>query len=113
MKSLKPNDLGKRFLVEESQRISITSYIRTAQEKLKGVLITAEIEVGNTHIELVQSKTAFGGTRYWFKCPLCERRAGMLYIHPFNAILGCRACLNLEYRSRRYKGMVENNKIKG
>jgi hypothetical protein len=44
----------------------------------------------------------------WFKCPLCGSRVGVLFRHPAANTVGCRRCLKLEYRKRRYKGMVEN-----
>src|SRR5258708_774898 len=107
MKSLHPYHSGKQILVEDCQRVSISAYLRKAREKLKKELVTAEIEMGNLNIELTPSKTAFNGVRYWFKCPLCDHRVGTLFVHPLTSAIGCRKCLGLEYRSRRYKGMVE------
>jgi hypothetical protein len=107
MKTLKPYNSGKQILVEDCQQVSISTYLNKAKEKLKKELVAAEIEMANLHIELTPSKTAFGGIRYWFKCPKCVRRAGTLFVHPLTGAIGCRKCLSLEYRSRRYKGMVE------
>jgi hypothetical protein len=106
MKTFNPNDSGKvKMLVDECQRISITAYMKRAMPKLKNALLTAEIEMDNKVIELTPSKTAFGGIRFWFKCPKCSNRAGTLFVHPLSQEIGCRKCLDLEYRSRRYKGM--------
>lgn len=108
MKTFNPNDLGKdKMLVEQCQRISITAYMKKAMPKLKSALLTAEIEMDNRIIELTPSRTAFGGVRYWFKCPINSCRAGALFVNPITHEIGCRQCLNLEYRSRRYKGMIE------
>ena len=107
MKSLKPYNLGEKILVENCQKISITNYLRKAKEKLKETLITTEMELGNLSIELTPSKTRFSGTRYLFKCPQCKDRVGTLFVHPLTHEIGCRECLKLEYRSRRYKGMIE------
>ena len=107
MKPLSPYNSGKPILVEDCQRVSISAYLRKAKEKLKKTLVTAEIELGNLTIELTASKTSFDGTRYWFKCPQCARRVGTLFVHPLTSAIGCRKCLGFEYRSRRYKGMVE------
>ena len=107
MKSLSPYNSGNKFLVEDCQRVSISAYHRKAMEKLKGTLIATEIEMGNLSVELIPSRTAFNGIRYWLKCPKCSRRVGVLFVHPLKGELGCRKCLNLEYKSRRYKGMVE------
>jgi hypothetical protein len=107
MKSLDSNDSGKKLLTEDCQKLSISTYLRKVKEKLKDTLITAEIKLENLVIELTPSKTNFDGTRYWFKCPHCHERVGTLFVHPLTSIIGCRKCLNLEYKSRRYKGMIE------
>jgi RecJ-like exonuclease len=110
MKTFNPNDSGKeKTLVDECQRISITAYMKRAMPKLKNALLTAEIEMDDKNIELTPSKTVFGGVRYWFKCPQCRGRVGTLFVQPLSHEIGCRKCLGLEYRSRRYKGMVENS----
>jgi hypothetical protein len=111
MKTLRPYNSGKRILVEDCQRVSISAYLRKAKEKLKKTLVAAEIELGDLSIELAASKTAFGGTRYWFRCPKCAGRAGTLFVHPLTGAIGCRKCLGLEYRSRRYKGMIESRLV--
>ena len=107
MKSSKPYHSGSSVLVEDCQRVSISTYLRSAREKLKKELIAAEIKLADLTIELTPSKTSFEGTRYWFKCPLCGSRTGTLFVHPLTSAIGCRKCLGLEYRSRRYKGMIE------
>jgi hypothetical protein len=40
----------------------------------------------------------FGGVRWWFACPRCERRCAKLYLRS-NAGLLCRVCQDLTYRS--------------
>jgi RecJ-like exonuclease len=109
MKTFDPNNSGKiKMLVEECQCISITAYMKQVMPKLKNALLTAQIEMDNRVIELTPSKTAFGGIRFWFKCPKCGERVGTLFVHPLSSEIGCRKCLGLEYRSRRYKGMIED-----
>ena len=105
---MKPIDFGKTFLVEECQKISISAFSRTAKARLKETLLSSEIEVAGVKLELTTSPVHFGGTRYWFKCPLCSKRVGTVFIHPLNAQTGCRTCLGLDYRKRRFKGMLEN-----
>lgn len=109
MKPLSPNDLGRKFLVEECQRVVVGNYVKVAGRKLKEALLCSELGVDNLSISLTTSRTAFGGTRYWFSCPSCTARVGVIHVHPLTQQLGCRRCLNLEYRKRRYKGMVEND----
>ena len=105
---MKPNDLGKKYLVEECQKIEINSFLRKAKRKLREVLINSELSFKGMVIELLISKTGFGGVRYWFKCPQCGHRVGTLFTNAISRNLGCRECLGLEYKKRRYKGMIEN-----
>ena len=106
---MKPNDLGKIFLVEECQKISMNTFSAQAKKKLKETLLLSQIEVMNRNIDLTTSDMHFGGVRHWFKCPMCQRRVGTLFVHPVSHKVACRGCLGLEYRKRRYKGMVENS----
>jgi hypothetical protein len=101
------NDLGKTFLVEECQKITMREYLARARSKLKETLLASEVSAFDIPISFTVSRTGFGGTRHWFACPVCGRRAGVLFVHPISHQIGCRTCLGLEYRARRYKGMVE------
>lgn len=109
MKTLNPNDLGKKYLVEECQKIRIEDFLKVYRNKLKELILTSELEVSGLKIELSISKTCYNGIRFWFRCPLCEKRVGVLLKHPLTNKIGCRRCLNLEYRKRRYKGMIETS----
>lgn len=109
MKPLNPNDLGRKFLVEDCQRIRISDFLKSYRSKLKELIVNSELEALELKIDLATSKTCFNGIRFWFKCPLCNKRIGLLFKHPITNQIGCRQCLNLEYRKRRYKGMLENN----
>ena len=106
MKSLNPNNLG--LLVEECKKIKISDFLKKSKVGLKEALIKSELEIDGLSIELKTSKTGYNGVRFWFKCPLCGLRAGVLFRHPVNEAIGCRQCLKLEYRKRRYKNMIEN-----
>lgn len=103
---MKPSDFGKIILVEECQKISISPFIKRAKDRLKEVLLASEIETSKMRLELTTSMVGFGGKRYWFKCPMCQRRVGVVFIHPIDAEVGCRTCLRLKYRKCRYKGMM-------
>ena len=48
-------------------------------------------------INFVETKCNYGGTRWWFECPKCQRRCAKLYEKRDNFY--CRMCLNLEYAS--------------
>lgn len=107
---MKTNDFGKTFLVEECQKITMNTYISRVRTRLKETMLSAELAVFDTPIGFTTSDTGFGGTRHWFVCPLCTKRKGVLFTHPISRDIGCRVCLGLEYRARRYKGMIEENK---
>jgi len=40
------------------------------------------------------------GRRWWYTCPACNRRAGVLHLPPGEVFFGCRSCHDLSYRSR-------------
>lgn len=108
MKIIPPNDLGiNKFLVEDCWGISINIFLNNYKQKMKEIFLASEIELNGLKLDLITSKTNFNGTRYWFKCPICHTRIGSIYKHPLADLIGCRKCLNLEYRKRRYKGMIE------
>jgi hypothetical protein len=56
-------------------------------------------------VQLRTHRTRFGGSRWWFICPLirygiaCNRRVGNLYLPPNRRYFGCRHCHGLTYRS--------------
>ena len=106
--SLPPYDLGSNFLVAENcQRLSIDEILRQATKTLRRRLVEAQIEALGISIQLTTSKTTFHGERFWFICPICSKRKGMLYKHPENSLIGCMTCLKLKYKKQRYRGMVE------
>jgi len=107
MKTLNPNDFGKNILVEDCQKIKIKDFLKVCRTELKRMILSSEIEMMGTNIDLTTSKTCFNGTRFWFVCPLCHRRVGVLFTHPITNNIGCRTCLRLDYGKRRYKGMIE------
>lgn len=51
-----------------------------------------------------------GGVRYWWRCPRCERRAGVVYFAEvpsyfgLSLFTGCRICLGLTYASQAKRG---------
>ena len=100
---IKPNDLGE--IIENCQKIRIDDFVREVNKRLKKELLKSSIEVLGVTILLTTSKTRFGGIRYWFLCPLCNKRRGVSYSK--SSKIGCRVCLGLKYRKQRYNGMVE------
>lgn len=105
MKSINPNGFGEKLLVEQCQKLDISELLKQYRSQLKVSALSTEIM--GVPVKLAPSKTRFNGTRYWFSCPLCSTRVRILYQHPLSELVGCRNCLNLDYRKRRFKGMAE------
>lgn len=57
-------------------------------------------------VSLVTTPCNFGGVRYWFGCPSCGRRVGVLYLAPGDVYFRCRHCNNLSYHSRSRCGIA-------
>jgi hypothetical protein len=64
----------------------------------------------NYSVRLTQTTCNYGGSRWWFVCPLsingrfCGRRCRFLYL-PFGAdYFGCRKCYDLAYDSQQQSG---------
>ena len=56
-------------------------------------------------VRLEEMSCHFGGSRWWFACPLCGRRAGKLYKSPENDRFACRECLGVYYLCQRENAM--------
>jgi len=58
----------------------------------------------------------FGGRRWWFRCPGCDRRARKLYRSTGRILFGCRVCLSLGYESqqgdRKHRLMLKVSRLK-
>lgn len=104
---INPNDLGE--ITENCQKIKIDDFVRRVNKRLKKELLKLSIEALGITISLTTSKTRFRGVRYWFLCPLCNKRRGVLYSR--NNQIACRVCLGLKYKKQRYKEMVESTLI--
>ena len=111
MKLMNPNNFGKKQLVENCRQLRINELLRLYNRRIKEELLNSTVETQQVDINFTTTKTGFGGIRFWFECPICQKRKGVLYIHPISQDLGCRGCLNLDYRKRRYKGMIEAKQL--
>lgn len=109
LKTMKPNDFGRIFLVEECQRIEMKTLLQNTKEQLKHTLLQSEVEANGVPSKILTSETGNGGRRYWFSCPECQKRKGVLFVHPLSQRVACRECLRLRYRKQAKKGMVEGN----
>lgn len=58
----------------------------------------------------------FGGVRWWFICPKCERRCAKLHLPAMGSLFLCRLCHDLSYdscNSKKVKGYTTNQLAKG
>jgi len=99
--NLKPIQYEK-FAVEECEGININELIRRIKNSLKEALLKVELEGLGNDIKLTTSRTGNGGERYWFFCPKCNRRVGVLYKPPGSSSFLCRECYNLQYGMAKY-----------
>ncbi len=53
----------------------------------------------NLRIPFDRTRPNYGGSQWWFRCPGCNRRVGVLYMPDERADLACRTCHDLTYRS--------------
>lgn len=103
------NVSGRKILVEQCPKIELTEILSEARKRLIPAMMEHLAYVDGFPVEFTTSELSHGGRRMWFKCSFCGSRSGVLYKHPLDGRVGCRNCLQLEYRSRRYKGMLEND----
>ena len=108
---MSPNDFSKKLLTEQCQKIKISDFVKSSKEQLKEVLLRSSLEAEGYNVLLSRSKTGFGGSRFWFSCPLCNKRIGVLYKHPVSQILACRTCLGLDYRKHRDGKLTESSSL--
>ncbi len=124
--------LGMRFnthrtkaFVEERKSISTRMFVFKTMQKIPDQGISIDLHGVNTlvmpdhikichnnghdmralRISLAQSKTNYGNSRYWMRCPNpeCQKRCGKLYLCRLAdgmPVFLCRTCLNLAYRSQ-------------
>lgn len=104
-----PNDLGDFFdlcaVSENLRKLDINELVKQSRLGFKRTLISSLLDADGIKIEFQTSKTRFGGERFWFTCPLCSSRKGVLY--EVNSFVGCRQCLGVKYKKQRFKGMIE------
>ena len=94
-----------RPLVEDYKRIRVgrvlATYGKPAWDDSAAVHVC---RISNAlRFVMLPSTQCLGGVRWWFPCPGCQKRCGVLY-RPASGrklALRCRRCWNLGYRSQR------------
>jgi hypothetical protein len=92
-----PEQLGLR-------RIDLADYARAKKLTASDVLKVSTFPKGGSAIEtfvhLAETRTCFGGQRFWLQCPKRIRRRRVLFVAPQGRI-ACRRCFRLRYFDER------------
>ena len=86
--------------LSDYKQISINSfndYIRTSQPNHLAFSYSHRNKSYNYNVELLKTKCNYGGYRYWFACPKCSRRVGVLYCA---GLYVCRHCIGANYQTQ-------------
>jgi len=82
--------------------ISSISYVFLPKDGTEPMLVLS-YKIGHVAVHepvsLQKTNPHFGGNRWWFTCPICEKRRGKLYIRAKGHHFACRKCYDLKYRS--------------
>ena len=100
---------GQRFTWRDEQgevAASINVLVDMAGEPCPTARFQYTVEIDGVRREvdlrmtLTQTPTRNGGRRWWYTCPACKRRVGVLHLPPGEMFFACRSCHDLSYRSR-------------
>ena len=86
-------DIGSCNLSVDYNNTQVT-FSYTATDRWSG-----EVKEKNYSVNLLTTPCNLGGVRYWFQCPFCYRRMGVLFLFDTNDF-ACRKCVRLAYKSQ-------------
>lgn len=91
-----------RQTLNDHGKLSIKDYKEQLKEKPGAELVTVDYQMSNgdkgrQEITVTTTPCTYGGKRYWWACPQCERRAAVLY---FKGGYRCRHCTGLPYKTQ-------------
>lgn len=95
-----------KILVEQCQKIKINEIVRDVKIEMMNLHLKEKISLLNQNIEITQTQCNFGGQRFWFVCPNCNKRVGVLYRKPISEIILCRECHGLKYMKATFHKMM-------
>jgi hypothetical protein len=93
----------RRELVENCRRFRVDQFLdRFGLPLFDDAVREYAYRIRTFRLIMVASAPAFGGVRWWFACPTCKRRCGILYSpRALSKLeLRCRACWQLRYQSQ-------------
>ena len=83
------------------EEISSISYAFLPEDETEPMIVLSykiEKRLVKEPIILQKTKPYFGGSRWWFTCPICKRRMGKLYLTQKGPYFACRRCCDLRYK---------------
>jgi hypothetical protein len=115
-----PGNRGRISWSRQSGKTLIEADYLFAQYAFEGPTLRLVMPAGNSQppitIKLATTDLHFGGRRWWFLCPGCGRRAGILYSEKPSPPFLCRLCLCLAYQTqlhhKRGRAALAANKVR-
>ena len=95
-----------KILVENCQKININDLVRGIKTEVATLRLKEKLGILNQEIKITQTSCNFVGYRFWFSCPKCGRKAGILYKTPISEAILCRKCHSLKYMKSRFHKMM-------
>jgi hypothetical protein len=71
--------------------------VREEEDGTKQLVLSHSVDRPAQTVPLTTTMLVSGGSRWWFVCPRCDRRAAKLYLPPSEQAFGCRVCYDLAY----------------
>lgn len=105
-----PYDFDKNNYVEDSVVLNIDSFLQELWKSFLASIQTHGTQINEVEVKVATTKTNFDGLRYWFKCPICNKRVKILYAHPRYNKVACRDCLGLKYLSKHKRILKDYEK---
>lgn len=102
-------DIVERYLAVDIRRI-MREFLKQPGSPQRGRIETEyafvqidtlakTIIINSQATHLLASPCNYGGVRWWFMCPACNRRCALLYYT--GSVWTCRKCLGLHYKSQQ------------
>ena len=85
------SEYGANGLVFRGEELKIDWFVRSLKQQPDD---QCELDSGQV-ISFAKTACTFGGFRYWFNCPDCDRRCATLYKK--KSRYSCRVCLRIKY----------------
>ncbi len=109
----------KKLTTEECEQIGILTIVRAQKyhmfkiretwlrlefnnvlaQRLEAIGLYSLMPNSPLSLSFTTSRLHFGGVRYWFICPNCDKRVGKLFKPKSERAFWCRHCYNLTYKS--------------